>query len=560
MTGHKKSSLKAPKLRHGGKVLADQLALLGCEAVFCVPGESFLPALDGLYDHPQIRTIACRHESGAAIMAEAYGKMTGQPSVCFVTRGPGATNASIGIHIAFQDSTPMVLMIGQVERKFLDREAFQEVDFCTMYRPLAKWTAQVHDAQRIPEYVNRAWHISRSGRPGPAVLVFPEDVLFEMTQVRNINPAHLASPLAFSDAGKQVVNFFKPAIRPLIIVGGGGWTQGCASALASFAENWNIPVVAEFRCQDYIDNRHACYIGDLGISTGPKLAQMVREADRILCIGARLGELPTRKYSLLEAPMPRAQLFHVHPDIGELNSIYRSEVAVNATSESFVNQLPSDIDPLQVCQHDWDEWTKRGRTAYEQHSSMPDWSSSKLNESAICWLSEYLPQDAIIASGSGISSGVLHRYYNYGGAFRTQLAPAAGSMGYSVPAAIAAKLCEPQRKVICIAGDGCFLMTSQELATAAALELDITFIIVNNGILGTIRKHQEVHYPGRVVATDLVNPDFAQYAQSFGGKGYTARSFDEFVEAFKKADAHRGLALIDLQIDRERYIKNLTGQ
>ncbi len=537
--------------------MADQLALHGCEAVFCVPGESFLPALDGLYDHPEIRTVSCRHESAAAIMAEAYGKMTGHPAVCFVTRGPGATNASIGVHIAFQDSTAMVMMIGQVERKFLDREAFQEVDFCAMYRPLAKWTAQVHDATRIPEYINRAWHVARSGRPGPVVLVFPEDVLFEMTQVRNIEPAPVSSPVASADAGKQVAEFFQDAKRPLIIVGGGRWTSACAHGVASFAENWNIAVVAEFRCQDYIDNRHPNYIGDLGISTGAKLAQMISEADRILCIGARLGELPTRKYSLLEAPLPGAELFHVHPDIGELNRVYRSQITVNATSESFISQLPYDVNLKRNCLHDWSQWTTRGRAAYLEHSSVADIESVGLNESVICWLSDNLPPDAIIASGAGISSGVIHRYYKYGADFRTQLAPVAGAMGYSVPAAITAKLLEPEKKVVCIAGDGCFLMTSQELATAAALDLNIIFIVVNNGVLGTIRKHQEDHYPDRVVATDLVNPDFAQYAQSFGAKGYAARTLDEFIEAFKKSDAHDGLALIDLQIDREDYIKNL---
>ena len=542
--------------RHGGKILADQLAAQGTEAVFCVAGESFLPALDGLYDHSSIQTVTCRHESGAAIMAEAWGKMTGRPAVAFVTRGPGATNACLGVHIAYQDSTPMVLMIGQVQRGYSDREAFQEVDFRTMFRPLAKWVAQVEDTTRIPEYISRAWHTAMSGRPGPVVLVFPEDVLFGEEQVADIPAAKPNAAQAPEDSADLVATFLDSAKRPLIVVGGGGWSETCRIQLTEFVQQNNLPVVVEFRCQDYIDNRHSNYIGDLGISTGPGLVEMMQECDRILCIGARLGELPTQKYSLVESPLPSAEFFHVHADIDELGRVYYPNIAVNASSGSFIERLQN----LTISdQKNWREWTERGRRHFVDHSTqLPD-NPVTLNEQAISWLRDYLPYDAIIASGSGISSGVLHRYYYYGATYRTQLAPATGSMGYSVPAAIAAKMCAPQRKVVCIAGDGCFLMTSQELATAAMLELDITFVVINNGVLGTIRKHQETHYPERVLATDLHNPDFSTYARSFGARGYVATTQDEFVKAFEAADSDGGMSLVDLRIDRDKYLESMMN-
>ena len=548
------ANMGVKKHRHGGKILADQLAIQGCEAVFCVAGESFLPALDGLYDHPGIKTVTCRHESGAAIMAEAWGKMTGRPAVAFVTRGPGATNACLGVHIAFQDSTPMVLMIGQVQREYADREAFQEVDFRTMFRPLAKWVAQVEDTARIPEYISRAWHTAISGRPGPVVLVFPEDVLFSEQNISDVPAAKLNEAIAPVNSADLVTSFFEEAKRPLVIVGGGGWSENCRTQLTEFAERNNLPVVAEFRCQDYIDNRHLNYIGDLGISSGPKLGEIVRDSDHILCIGARLGELPTQKYSLVQAPKPNAKFFHVHADIGELGRVYHPDVAVNASSRSFLDRLAE----VKIADSgNWSDWLDYGRRSFVDHSTNLPAKAETLNEEVIKWLRDYLPNDTIVASGSGISSGVLHRFYYYGSTYRTQLAPATGSMGYSVPAAIAGKMCAPDRKVVCVAGDGCFLMTSQELATAAMLELDITFVIVNNSVLGTIRKHQEVHYPDRVVATDLLNPDFAKYAESFGAKGYTAANLEEFKEAFTDADKTGGLSLIDLKIDRESYVDSL---
>ncbi len=541
-------------MRHGGKILADQLAIQQCEAVFCVAGESFLPALDGLYDHPSIRTVTCRHEGGAAIMAEAYGKLSGRPAVCFVTRGPGATNASLGAHIALQDSTPMVLMIGQVQREFLDREAFQEVDFRTMFRPLAKWVGQVEDVNRIPEYVSRAWHVAMSGRPGPVVLVFPEDVLFDEAEIIDMPIAEVAEPLAPPDTKDRVADFFHGAERPLVVVGGSGWSESLRSSFMRIAENNTLPVVAEFRCQDYFDNAHDNYIGDLGISTGPELEAMMRDCDRILCVGARLGELPTKKYSLVHAPLPQVKFFHVHPDTGELGRVYRPERALNATSASFIEQLKG----LQLeGSARWSEWLHKGRSAYISHATEVDQDAGFSNEQVISWLNAQLPRDTIVASGSGISSGVLHRYYRYGSVYRTQLAPIAGSMGYSLPAAISAKLYQPDRKVVCVAGDGCFMMTAQELATAALLDLEILVIVINNGVLGTIRKHQERHFPQRVIATDLVNPDFAGFAESFGGLGLSARSMSEFAAAYEASETHQGMSLIDVQVNREQYIDSL---
>ena len=543
-------------LRHGGKVLADQLAIQQCEAVFCVAGESFLPALDGLYDHPSIKTVTCRHEGGAAIMAEAYGKMTGRPAVCFVTRGPGATNASLGVHIAHQDSTPMILMIGQVQRDFLDREAFQEVDFCTMFQPLTKWVAQVDDVKRIPEYVSRAWRTAMSGRPGPVALVFPEDVLFETTEIADLPPVAVSQSAVPPQTPQLVREFFNGAKRPLIVVGGSGWSEHLRVQLAAFSERNNLPVVAEFRCQDYIDNTHQNYLGDLGISTGPGLAAAMRESDRILCIGARLGELPTQKYTLLEAPRPRAKLFHVHPDIGELGRVYHPEVAVNATSSAFL----ASLDELQLENTAvWSSWAQRGRAAYLEHSTLIDDDSAFSNERVISWLQTRLPPETIIVSGSGINTGVLHRFHRYGAVYPTQLAPIAGSMGYGIPAAISAKLCAPDRNVVCICGDGCFMMTAQELATAAMLDLEFLVIVINNGVLGTIRKHQERQFPQRVIATDLLNPDFSKFAESFGALGLSARSMTEFADAYAASQAYRGISLIDVQVDREKYIQSLVA-
>ncbi len=540
--------------RHGGKVLADQLAIQQCKAVFCVAGESFLPALDGLYDHPSIKTITCRHEGGAAIMAEAYGKMTGRPVVCFVTRGPGATNASVGVHIAHQDSTPMILMIGQVQRDFLDREAFQEVDFCTMFRPLTKWVAQVEDVKRIPEYVSRAWRTAMFGRPGPVALIFPEDVLFEAAEVADLPPVAVSEAAVPANTADLVREFFRGSKRPLVVVGGSGWSEQLRVKLALLSERNHLPVVAEFRCQDYIDNLHENYLGDLGISTGPGLAAAMRESDRILCIGARLGELPTQKYTLVEAPQPQAKFFHVHPDIAELGRVYHPDVAVNATSSAFLTSL-EDLQLENTAA--WINWTQRGRAAYMKHSTWSDEDPAFSNEQVISWLQNRLPPETIVVSGSGINTGVLHRLHRYGAVYRTQLAPIAGSMGYGVPAAISAKLCAPERKVVCICGDGCFMMTAQELATAAMLDLEILVIVINNGVLGTIRKHQEKQFPQRVIATELLNPDFSRFAESFGAFGRSVQSIAEFADAFEASQAHRGISLIDVQVDQEKYIQSL---
>ncbi len=543
-----------PLKRHGGKILVDQLVQLGCDAVFCVAGESFLPVLDGLYDHPQVMTVPCRHESGAAIMAEAYGKMTGRPAVCIVTRGPGATNASLGVHIAFQDSTPMIMLIGQVQREFLDREGFQEVDFKAMYRPLAKWAAQIEDVRRIPEYLSRAWNAATAGRAGPVVLSLPEDVLFDSAQVNSVMAAPIPEPQAPQNSSELVHEFFSGAQSPVVIVGGGGWSEKNHKRITQFAERNNLPVVAEFRCQDYMDNRHPNYIGDLGISTGPKLVEAVKQSDRILCIGARLGELPTQKYSMIESPMPNSRFFHVHPDISELGRVYRPDVSINASSKSFLSQ----IQALKLKNSsNWLDWTTTARENYLEHSKPVQSKPSVSNDEVIVWLRDNLPPDAIVVSGAGISTGVLHRYYYYGARYRTQLAPIAGSMGYGIPAAISAKICEPDRRVICIVGDGCFLMTAQEMATAAMLELTITVVVVNNGVLGTIRQHQELKFPNRVIATDLLNPDFATYAQSFGAMGLTAKTLNEFIDAFRLTEKHNGLSLIDLQIDRNAYIESI---
>ena len=531
-------------MRHGGRILVDQLAINGCKTVFCVPGESYLAALDGLYDQSGMRTVVCRQEGGAAMMAEAYGKLTGRPGVCFVTRGPGATNASAGIHIAQQDSTPMILFIGQIARDFVDREAFQEVDFKQMFRPLAKWAAQIDSTVRIPEYVSRAYHTAMSGRPGPVVLALPEDMLADSHSVED---ARAASPVRASadDADMQAVGTALAASeRPIVIVGGGTWCVETAAAVTEFAERWSLPVVAEFRCQDYIDNRHPCYVGDLGLDINPRLFERIAASDLILSIGARLGEMPTQRYSLLTIPNPTPHLIHVHPGAEELGRVYRPELAIQASVRSFAGKL----DQISMtAPRAWSAWTQAARADYLAHIK-PLPSSAALDVPVLIhWLSGRLPSDAMVTNGAGLYTATVQRYYQYR-AYRTQLAPVAGSMGYGLPAAISAKLMQPEKTVVCVAGDGCFLMTGQELATAVQYDAAVIIIIVNNGMYGTIRMHQERAYPGRVIATTLRNPDFATYAQSFGADGQLVTTTGAFAGAFERALQHSGPALIELRL------------
>ncbi len=536
------------KKRTGGEVLAAQLRLHGAGPVFGVPGESYLAVLDALYDESKAMPfIACRQEGGAAMMAEAYGKLTGQPGICMVTRGPGATNASAGVHVARQDSTPMILFVGQVARGFMDREAFQEIDFRHMYGPLAKWVAQIDDAARIPEYVSRAFHLAVSGRPGPVVLALPEDMLDEETEAADPEPYKRIEAHPGPQDMARFSALLTEAKNPLVILGGGGWDAQSVRSVEAFAAACSLPVATSFRRQDYFGNEHPCYVGDVGVGVNPNLAQRVKDADLLIVIGARLGEMPSSGYSLLDIPKPKQKLIHVHADASELGRVYQARLPILASPRTFTAAL-AEVAPSDVTI--WSGWKENARKAYEAWQ-VPVQSPGPLQMAGIMgWLRDALPDDAIVTNGAGNYAVWVHRFFRFR-RFGTQLAPTSGSMGYGVPAAIAAKLVHPGRTVVAFAGDGCFLMTGQEFATAVQYKAPAIFIVVNNGMYGTIRMHQERHYPKRVVGTSLVNPDFAAYARAFGGFGAIVENTGEFPAAFEAAAASGLPSIIELRLDPE---------
>lgn len=530
---------------HGGNVLVDALASQGVARVFCVPGESYLAVLDALYD-ADIDTVVARQEGGATMMAEAHGKLTGRPGIAFVTRGPGATNASSGVHVAFQDSTPMILFIGQVASDQRDREAFQEVDYTAMYAPLAKWVAQIDRADRIGEYISRAFHVAQAGRPGPVVLALPEDML---SAALDVMPQAL--PLANvpaqkpSDADVQsVVDRLAHAKTPFVLVGGGGWSAQAAAALAEFANTAQVPVGTSFRCQDYINNDSPNYAGDVGIGPNPALAKSIDEADIILALGPRLGEMTTGGYTLLTPPKTNQALIHVHADANELGRVYHPDIAIAASpAETALALARAAMPPLA------------DRTGYvgEVHAAYEAWQVPQPTigdlrmENVVSHLRETLPADAIIANGAGNYASWLHRYYRHTH-YRTQLAPTSGSMGYGLPAAIAAKLQEPQREVVCLAGDGCLQMVVQEFGTACQYGANIVVLVANNSQYGTIRMHQHRTYPGRQSATALKNPDFAALARAYGGYGATVTRDEDFGDALEEARRAGVPAILDMKI------------
>ncbi|QEX18952.1 thiamine pyrophosphate protein [Hypericibacter terrae] len=533
--------------RTGGQILVDQLAIHGVSHVFCVPGESYLAALDAFHDQQQIRLFACRQEGGAANMAEAFGKLTGKPGICFVTRGPGATNASIGVHTAFQDSTPMILFIGQVARDQVEREAFQEIDFRRMFGPMAKWVAEIDDARRIPELVSQAFHRAVNGRPGPVVIALPEDMLTDRVAAADAGPYKPVQAHPGADEIAQLRGLLAAAKRPFVILGGGGWNAQAVADIKSFAEANDLPVGCSFRCQDLFDNRHRNYAGDVGIGINPALARRIKDSDLLLVIGARLGEMTTSGYTLIDIPVPKQKLIHVHPGAEELGRVYQAALPINSGMPQIAAALKAmtPIDPTSRA-----AWVQAMRADYLTWTQAPKNAGELQMGEVVAWLNEHLPEDTILCNGAGNYATWLHRFFRYRG-FRTQLAPTNGAMGYGFPAAIAAKATEPKRTVVCFAGDGCFLMTGQELATAVQYELPVITVVVNNGMYGTIRMHQERHYPGRVTATDLVNPDFAALARAYGAHGETVTRTEEFVPAFERAKASGKPALIELKIDPE---------
>jgi acetolactate synthase-1/2/3 large subunit len=533
------------KTRHGGRILADALVAQGVKMAFGVPGESYLPVLDGLHDlREQLSFVICRQEGGASYMAEAYGKLTGEPGVLFVTRGPGATNGAIGVHTGFQDSTPMVVFIGQVGNEFVEREAFQEIDYRRMYGPMAKWVAQIDRVERIPEYVSRAFHTAMAGRPGPVVLALPEDTLFAEAAVADVPRAHVVRPAPSPSQMQYFQKLLGKAKAPFVILGGGGWNGEACRKLQRWIEKAGLPVGTSFRCQDLFDNRSPSYAGDVGIGINPKLAQRVKEADVLLVIGARLGEMTTSAYSLVEAPVPRQALIHVHAGAEELGRVYRPELAINSGYPQFVEALQQ----IELSNDDWKEQTASARAAYLEWTEPRPMPGALQYGQIVRWLSDRLPEDTIVAGGAGNFAGWLHRHFRYKG-FRTQLGPANGSMGYGYPAAVAAKLAAPGRGVIAFCGDGDFLMNGQEIATAVQYGAAFVALVVNNGLYGTIRMHQEREYPGRVFGTELKNPDFAAYARAFGGHGETVERTEDFAPAYQRAAASGKPALIELRID-----------
>jgi acetolactate synthase-1/2/3 large subunit len=540
--------------RSGGRILVDQLELHGTDLVFGVPGESYLAVLDALVDSP-IRYVTTRHEVAAANMAEAYGKLTGRPGVCMVTRGPGATHASGGVHTAFQDSTPLVLLIGQVARGDLGRDAFQEIDYRAMFAPMSKWTAQIDDAARIPELVARAFHVATSGLPGPVVLALPEDMLVAEAEVADAVPFEPAQAKPGDSDLTRIRDALAQAERPLVIVGGTPWSDDAHDAVIRWAEASSLPVATGWRCEGHVDNTSPVYVGHLGLGPDPRLAQRAREADVVLALGTRLGDIETGGFSYLAIPKPEQRLIQVLPAPEELGRVFQPDVAIVASPAETAVAL-DDLEPLDSTA--WRARTEEARADYLDNLRHPEWTGTGVDMGEVmAWLRGRLPEDATITNGAGNFSIWAHRFYEFR-QYGTQLAPQSGSMGYGVPAAIAAKLVYPDRIVVCIAGDGDFSMTGQELATAVQYDAPIVVLVVDNGMLGTIRMHQERHFPGRVSATDLVNPDFAALARAYGGHGERVDCAEDFPAAFERALESNLPAALHLVVDPEAITPRQT--
>lgn len=533
--------------RSAAQLLVDQLRTHGVERIFCVPGESYLAVLDALVDAPEIQVVTCRHEGAATMMADAYGRMTGRPGIAFVTRGPGATNASAGVHVAHQDSNPLILFVGDIDRAASRRDSFQEIDFEAMFRPITKFVAQITDGQRIPEFVGRAFHTATAGRPGPVVLTLHEDMLLDEVEDRPVRPY---SPVIAAPAAATVATIdarLSQAERPVIIVGGGGWTAQAATDLQNYAEARHIPVITSFRCTDYIDNQSPAYIGNLGLGANPALIKTVRDADLIVLLGGRLSEISSSGFTLLALPAPSQPMIHIHAEPEELGRFYQPELAVNANAAAMAGALatlkpasqPTNVQRLSALRDQYLAWTTPGQV----------YGDIQMGE-IMLWLRDTLPSDAIMTNGAGnfaIWPNRFHRYRGYG----TQLAPRSGSMGYGVPAAIAAKIDQPDRMVVCFTGDGDFMMTGAEMATAMMQGAAIIVILLNNSMFGTIRMHQEREFPMRVSATTLENPDFVKLADAFGAYAERVTKTNEFAPAFERAIASKRAALIELVMPPE---------
>jgi acetolactate synthase-1/2/3 large subunit len=541
--------------RQGGKLLVDQLVVQGVDRAFTVPGESFLPVLDGFYDvKEKLPLVVCRHEAAAANMADAYGKLTGRPGVALVTRGPGATHAAIGVHTAFQDSTPMVLFVGDVGSDFRGREAFQEVDFAAMFAPLAKWASRIDDVDRIPEFVARAFQTASSGRRGPVVLALPEDMLAKASKAAD---AKRYSPVEAHPGPEDLLRLQRllaAAKRPLVILGGSGWSREACDDMRRFVEANDLPCACAFRYQDLFDNRNERYVGDVGIGINPVLAERVRMADLLIVVGARLGEMTTSGYTLVEPPVPRQKLVHVHCGADEIGRVFQPELGIVSGMGAFASAVAA-LTPVE--NPPWKGGAAEARADYVAWSSRREIPGRVQMWEVVDWLNQNAPEDTLYCNGAGNFSTWLHRFHRYTG-LRTQLGPTSGAMGYGVPAAIAAKMVHPERTVVCFAGDGDFLMSGQELATAVQYNAAVVIVVINNGMYGTIRMHQEKHYPGRVIGTQLQNPHFAAYARSFGALGEIVEDTAQFAPAMQRCLAANKPAVIELRIDPQAITPNTT--
>jgi len=534
-------------MRTGGQLIVEALKANGVKRVSCVPGESYLAVLDALYESG-IEVLVCRQEGGAAMMADSWGRLTGEPGICMVTRGPGATNASAGLHIAHQDSIPMILFVGQVARDMREREAFQEVEYRRAFTEFAKWVGEIDDARRIPEFVSRAFAVATSGRPGPVVLTLPEDMLVDAVEAPDARPY---TRVESHPGAAQIAEFgrlLEKVERPMLILGGTRWSEQSVADITQFAERFQLPVGCSFRRQMLFDHLHANYAGDVGIGINPALAREVKDADLLVLIGARMSEMPSSNYSLIDIPYPKQTLVHVFPDPEELGRFYRPDLAICAAPAEFAAALATLSAPASPA---WAGRTTTMHEAYLQWSTPPQTGPGPVKMGPIMqWIEENTAADAIFTNGAGNYATWLHRFHRFR-KYNTQSAPTSGSMGYGLPAAVAAKHLFPEREVVCFAGDGCFMMHGQEFITAVRYELPIITVIVNNGIYGTIRMHQEREYPGRVSATDLLNPDFVAYAKAFGGHGELIERTEDFGPAFERARASGKPSIIEIRLDPE---------
>jgi acetolactate synthase-1/2/3 large subunit len=540
--------------RTAAEVLVDQLIKQGVQHVFCVPGESYLAVLDAFHDRDVAVTV-CRQEGGAAMMAEAVGKLTGKPGVAFVTRGPGATNASPGIHIAQQDSTPMILFVGQIGREMRERDAFQEVNYRAVFGSMTKWTTEIDDPARVPEIVSRAFYTATSGRPGPVVIALPEDMLTERVAVDDVPAAEQVETWPGLSEMARLQKLIWAAERPIMLLGGSRWSAPACASVMRFAERFEMPVITTFRRAHLFDQTHASYAGDLGVGPNPKVVARIKAADLVIMVGGRMGEMPSQGYTLFDIPVPKTTFVHLHPGAEELGRVYRPSLAIHAAPTEFAAALEGLQPPNEIR---WRDETRAAHDDYLAWTEKPTEVPGAVNfGECVTWLRKQLPKDAILCNGAGNYSAWTHRFYRFR-QFGTQLGPTSGSMGYGTPAAVAAKRLYPERTVVAFAGDGCFLMNGQEFATAVQYDLPIIVIVVDNSMYGTIRMHQERDYPGRLSATTLKNPDFAAYARAFGGFGVTVEKTGDFATAFEAAQKSGKPAIVHVKVDPEAITPSTT--